>query len=163
MITNMSYEDRVRADKEYLELCALAVELAKKTESRKAVLELIHYPAWASPPPEPLRQYMRWAADMRKKAAEILRERKAHSAESPLYTPGLVNRRPIIVDKNRESLSRLREKFPEESTGMAEKHRKQTPISRIAAAMCLTFSLFSISTISVAIALHLVALQSYEN
>ncbi len=71
----MSYEDRVRADKEYLALCDLAYELAKETETRKPILDLIYYPSWASPPPEPRRSYMPWANDMRKKAAALLKER----------------------------------------------------------------------------------------
>ncbi len=59
-------ETEKEADKKYEELCNLALELAKTTETRKAVLSMIHYPAWCTPP-KGLEEYADWAAEMRKK------------------------------------------------------------------------------------------------
>ncbi len=89
-----SYEDRVRADREYLELCDLAYELAKETETRKPILDLIHYPSWASPPPEPRRSYMPWAADMRRKAAALLASRRGTTIMTP-FTPETKRTEPV--------------------------------------------------------------------
>lgn len=61
----------------YQEICAFAERLARLDGVDECLIELIHYPVYATPPDEVLRQFMGWAARIRAEAAALLKEQLA--------------------------------------------------------------------------------------
>lgn len=61
----------------YRQICDFAAQLARREGVEETLVELIYYPAHASPPAGERGRFMNWAARIREQAAAILKEQMA--------------------------------------------------------------------------------------